>query len=113
MAVSWFRSRRSRNDESLPVNTEFSSVTGAIVLTSGQTVEFRAIVPTVFNGTVFPGSAVGAIPQREETADFALQVAQDAYPGCQWHSVGDVDIVPATPEQSAWALANGVNERFS
>ena len=110
--MSWFRSRR-RADESLPVNTEFSSVAGAIVLASGQTVQFSTIVPTVFNGTVYPGVGVGAIPQRVETLDFALQLAHDAHPGCRWHSEGDVDVVPATPEQSAWALANGVNERFS
>jgi hypothetical protein len=43
---------------------------------------------------------------------FALQVAQDSHPGCRWLSESDVDMAAATADQSAWALANGVNERF-
>jgi hypothetical protein len=110
--VGWFRSRGRKRTEPLPANTEFSVVTGDLVLASGQTLRFDAIVPTVFNGTAFPGEGVGGIPQHAETVWFALQVAQDSHPGCRWLSESDVDMAAATADQSAWALANGVNERF-
>lgn len=108
--MSWWKRRQP---EPLPENTEFSVVSGDLALESGQTVRFETIVPTVFNGTPFPGEGVGGIPQHAETVDFALQVAQDSHPGCRWQSERDVAMVPATPDQTAWALANGVNDRFA
>ena len=111
--MSWFRSRARKQSDELPENTEFSVVSGGLVLASGETVRFEAIVPTVFNGTAFPGEGVGNVPQHTETVDFALQVARDSHPRCQWQSEREVVMVPATPEQTAWALANGVNDRFA
>ncbi len=111
--MGWFKRNRDEDGDPPPVNTEFSVVTGDMRLVNGQILPFSAVVPTVFNGLAFPGPSVGNEPQREETVWMALEIANDTHPKCGWANEAEVQWRPATPDESAWALANGVNERFT
>lgn len=109
--MGWFS--RNTEPESLPPNTEFSVVSGQLVLGSGQVVAFTTIVPTVFDSAWDPSRANmtnGAA--RFETVDFATSMAAITYPASRWANIDAVDLRPATPDEAAWAIANGVNQRF-
>ncbi len=102
--------------EPLPKNDAFAVVTGNILTREGAAHLFTAIVPTVFGsfGSDDGGNSLTSDFDEIawETADFALQVAQEKYPGCRWRDENEVQMRKATDAEALWAIENNINQKF-
>ena len=103
---------KRKKPEPLPENDAFAVVTGNILTREGATHLFTAIVPTVFSSTDGDDSTVASDEIAWETVDFALQVAQEQYPGCRWQDEDAVQMRKATHAETLWAIENNINQRF-
>ena len=100
-----------KRSEMAPVNTWFTVISGNILTRDGKLVAFSTTVPTVFSSGDYSHHNDHANIAVEETVLFALELAQEKFPGCQWQNPHGLVVREANDRETAWALLNGVNER--
>ena len=103
---------KNKKLEPLPENDAFAVVTGNILTREGAAHLFTAIVPTVFSNADGDDGAVAHDEIAWETADFALQVAQEQYPSCHWQDEDAVQMRKATDAETLWAIDHNINQKF-
>jgi hypothetical protein len=104
---------KGKKQDRLPENDAFAVVTGNILTREGVSHLFTAIVPAVF-GSDGDGDVIDPTVDELawETAEFALQVAQEKYPSCRWRDENEVQMRKATDAETLWAIENNINQKF-